>query len=69
VEMEALESPVIGAGTAARLLGISSQYLNRLAQAGKIPFEPTPYGRTYQVADVERLRVARERAARAKAAV
>jgi excisionase family DNA binding protein len=50
----------IGAGEAARRLGISAQYLSALAERGLIPFERTPYGRTYDARDVEEVRAARE---------
>jgi excisionase family DNA binding protein len=53
------EASVIGAGAAARLLGISTQYLSHLATSGRLPFVPTPYGRTYRLHDVERLRESR----------
>jgi excisionase family DNA binding protein len=50
----------IGAGEAARRLGISAQYLGQLAAAGRIPFATTPYGRVYDAEEVERLRRQRE---------
>lgn len=49
-------------GGAARVLHISENMIRRLAAAGRLPSEVTPYGRLYRVADVERL--AGERAER-----
>jgi excisionase family DNA binding protein len=56
----AAEATVIGAGAAARRLGISTQYLSQLATSGKLPFVPTPYGRAYRIDVVERFRESRD---------
>lgn len=54
------EAAKLGAGEAARLLGVSAEYLRYLARAGRVEFELTPYGRTYDADDIERLRVQRD---------
>jgi hypothetical protein len=50
----------LGAGAAARQLGISTQYLSELAQTGRIKFELCPYGRVYDADEVERVRRERD---------
>jgi excisionase family DNA binding protein len=56
---------LITVGSAARLLGLSENYVRRLAEAGVLPPHRTAYGRLFNRGDVERL--ATERAARPKA--
>jgi hypothetical protein len=56
------ETTLIGAGAAARLIGVSTEYLRQLAAAGRIEYQMTPYGRLYDLGDAERFR--RERAER-----
>lgn len=53
------ETSMIGAGEAARLIGVSTEYLRQLATAGRIRFETTPYGRAYYLDDAERVRLER----------
>lgn len=51
---------MLGAGEAARRLGTSAEYLRYLAREGRVEFEATPYGRTYDASDIERLRLERD---------
>jgi hypothetical protein len=52
----------IGAGKAARRLGVSTQYLGVLAVSGRVAFIETPYGRAYEADEIERVRAEREAA-------
>lgn len=52
----------IGTGQAARLLGVSEQFVRWLANNDRLAYEMTPLGRLYLRADVERLRRDREAA-------
>lgn len=55
----------LSSGQAARRLGISHTHIAELARAGKVAFTPTPLGRLFDPAEIERL--AEERAAKARA--
>lgn len=59
---------LIGAGDAARRIGVSAEYLRYLARADRIRCQQTPYGRLYEVEDVERFRQEREAASQREAA-
>ena len=52
-------SGTVGAGEAARRLGISRTYLVRLVESGKLEAALTPIGRLFDLAEVERLAAAR----------
>ncbi|MBI4133554.1 helix-turn-helix domain-containing protein [Candidatus Uhrbacteria bacterium] len=43
---------VLAAGDVADLLGVSYQYIDRLAQEGKLPFQQTSSGRIFLEEDV-----------------
>src|SRR5438067_13636 len=49
---------MLAAGAAARRLGISREWLRQLADANKVRFAVTPYGRVYDPRDIERLAAA-----------
>ena len=64
----AVAESMIGAGAAARRLGISTQCLGELAKSGRIEFETTPYGqRVFSSAAIEALKEEREAVAAARA--
>jgi DNA-binding transcriptional MerR regulator len=63
-----IASETIGAGEAARRLGVSAEYLRFLARAGRVPFEQSPYGRVYDSREIDALKEERERAHAAEAA-
>jgi hypothetical protein len=58
--MTVATATTIGAGEAARRLGISAQYLGILAASGRIPYIDTPYGRAFDENVVECTRLERE---------
>ncbi|MBI3332215.1 excisionase family DNA-binding protein [Candidatus Peregrinibacteria bacterium] len=43
---------VLAAGDVAKLLGVSYQYIDKLAQEGKLPFQQTSSGRIFLEEDV-----------------
>ena len=59
-------SMTVGPSSAARILGVSTQHVKRLADAGKLHPTTTPLGRLFDRAEVERL--AAERASALPAA-
>lgn len=61
-QTRAADMETIGTAAAARIVGVSEGRIRQLANLGRIRVIPTPLGRTYRRADVERL--AAERAAR-----
>jgi DNA-binding transcriptional MerR regulator len=53
-------SDLLRVGQAAVMLGIGPERVRQLSDRGDLPCIRGPYGRMYRVADVERLREARE---------
>jgi predicted site-specific integrase-resolvase len=54
-------SMTVGPSSAARILGISTQHVKRLADAGKLHPFATPLGRLFDRDEVERLAAERAR--------
>ena len=55
---------VMAAGDVAALLGVSYQYIEKLAKQGKLPFQTTSSGRIFLEEDVLALKKAREQKAK-----
>lgn len=51
---------MLSVGQAARSLGVSSQYVDRLARSGRLAYCATPLGRLFSEAEIERIRRERE---------
>jgi DNA-binding transcriptional MerR regulator len=59
-ELVTTENDMLGAGEAARRIGVSREYLRQLADSNRVQFETTPYGRVYDPSDIERVRLERK---------
>ena len=55
-----IDTERMSTGEAARLIGVSGQYLGRIAAEGRIESEVTPLGRLYRRETVEQFKQARE---------
>jgi len=55
---------VMAAGDVAELLGVSYQYIEKLAKQGKLPFQATSSGRIFLEEDVLKLKQEREKKAK-----
>ena len=54
----------MAAGDVAELLGVSYQYIEKLAKQGKLPFQATSSGRIFLEEDVLKLKQEREKKAK-----
>ena len=54
----------MAAGDVAELLGVSYQYIEKLAKQGKLPFQTTSSGRIFLEEDVLKLKQEREKKAK-----
>jgi predicted site-specific integrase-resolvase len=55
---------LLAAGDVAQLLGVSYQYIDKIAKAGKIPFQQTSSGKIFLEKDVMQFKRDRDRKAK-----
>jgi excisionase family DNA binding protein len=55
---------VMAAGDVADLLGVSYQYIDKLAKEGRLPFQQTSSGKIFLEKDILRFKKARDRKAK-----